>query len=66
MSKFPSVVWLMIGCDRHGVPRCFGEGPTREVAETRCVESVFAYVRRRRDTGPVDLWTFADKGPSPA
>lgn len=48
-----------IGRDAHGVPRVWGTGPTLDIAETRCREEAFDYLRRRPDTGPLAGWTFA-------
>lgn len=50
-------VWQVIGKDGRGVPRVFGEGPSFDVAESRCAMAVREYVARRRDTGPADSWT---------
>ena len=56
------MLWQVIGKDGHGVPRVYGEGPSRDIAESRCWDEVRDYVARRRDTGPADAWTVEDKG----
>lgn len=51
------------GFDANGIPRVFGEHETSlDVAETRAKETAVEYVRRRRDTGPLDRWTFERGG----
>ncbi len=46
------------GYDPNGIRRVFGTGSTRDLAETRCREAAKDYVQRRRDTGPLDQWSF--------
>lgn len=46
----------MHGIDANGIPRVYGTGPTRDVAETECRQAVIEYVRRRPETGPVAAW----------
>ena len=55
-------VYRNIGTDSQGMPRVFGEGPSRDVAESRCRAEARDYVARRRDTGPLDAWQFQDHG----
>ena len=57
------LLYQCIGTDSRGIPRVYGEGPSRDVAESRCKDEARDYVGRRRDTGPLDLWQFQDKGP---
>lgn len=47
-----------VGHDANGVPRVWGEGPTFEIAESRCKDEALTYLRRRPDTGPLAKWTF--------
>ncbi len=48
----------MTGYDANGIRRVWGEGPTLDIAETRCKDAALDYVQRRRDTGPLSAWTF--------
>jgi len=54
---YPSSHHEFIGKDAGGLPRCFGYGPTQDVAESECRKSILEYVMRRPDTGPVSSWT---------
>ncbi len=49
------------GKDCNGIPRVWGTGPSHDIAETRARSMALEYVARRRDTGPLDLWTFSPK-----
>ncbi len=53
-----STMKQMAGYDANGVRRVWGEGPTLDIAETRCKEAALDYLRHRRDTGPLSAWTF--------
>lgn len=53
--------YRFVGLDAHGVIRVYGDGPTSDVAETECKKAALEYVGRRRDTGPLDRWTFEVK-----
>jgi hypothetical protein len=55
-------IWETIGYDGNGVPRVYGNGPTPDVAESRCMAESRDYVARRRDTGPLDAWRFEPIG----
>lgn len=52
------------GYDVNGIPRVYGQHDNVDVAETKCKEEAIEYVKRRRDTGPLDKWIFIneDKG----
>jgi hypothetical protein len=45
-----------VGKDGQGIARVYGEHENGEIAETLCREEALAYVRRRRDTGPLSAW----------
>lgn len=51
-----------IAKDANGISRCFGAGPTADVAETECKKAALEYTRRRPDTGPLSKWTFHWRG----
>ena len=46
------------GFDKNNIARVYAEHDNRDVAETACNEEAMAYVRHRRDTGPLDRWSF--------
>jgi hypothetical protein len=56
------LVYRVIGMDPMGIPRAYGEGPTFDIAETRCMAEACDCVQRQRDLGPLDLWIFEWKG----
>jgi hypothetical protein len=55
----------VVGYDPNGTRRVYGEGPSLDVAETRCMEEAIAYLRRRPDTGPLSRWLFREPGNLP-
>lgn len=57
MSGYPHAHHEYVGKDASGLPRCYGTGPTPDVAETECRKAIQEYVSRRPDTGPVSSWT---------
>ena len=57
MAHYPQAHHEYTGHDGNGIPRCFGSGPTPDVAETECRKAIVEYVDRRPDTGPVSCWT---------
>ena len=60
MSTFyPHAYHEYAGVDRTGLPRCYGTGPTADVAETECWKAIVEYISRRPDTGPVGRWTLS-------
>lgn len=50
-----------VGKDRNGIPRVWGTGPSHDVAESQALAMARDYLKRRPDTGPLDLWSFAPK-----
>ena len=46
------------GIDPAGVPRVFGYGEMEEDARREAMFAAYDYVQRRRDTGPLDRWSF--------
>ena len=49
-----------IAKDVNGVPRVWGEGPTAEIAESRCIDTLREYVQGRRDLR-LDQFTIAEE-----
>lgn len=52
-----TLVFRFYGYDNAGVPRVWGEGQTRDIAETRCLDAAKEYICGRPDTGPFSQWT---------
>lgn len=43
------MTYRYVARDYMGVPRVYGEGETKDIAETRCCEELMAYRQRRPD-----------------
>lgn len=54
------------GYDAHGVKRVYGEDKFDQTALGFCKEKAADYVKRRPDTGPLDLWRFEEARGIPA
>lgn len=40
-------MWMrVVGVSPDGVQRCMGEGPTWDIAQSRCIESISAFARQ--------------------
>ena len=50
--------FIFHGFDANNIRRVWGEGPTRDIAETRAHNAALDYVRGRPDTGPLSRWKF--------
>lgn len=53
-----------IGKDANGIPRVYGEAPTPDIAEARCMDAAKDYVRHRPDTAPLSMWAFERETPT--
>jgi hypothetical protein len=58
--KKEMTMFRYVGYDPNGVKRVYGEGQSEQTACHSCKEAAMDYVSRRRDTGPLDRWTFKD------
>lgn len=52
------MMYTFTGYDPDGIKRVWAEHQNADVAESMCRDEAMEYVRRRRDTGPLDKWTF--------
>ncbi len=57
MAHMPQTFYQYIGKDANELPRCYGNGPTADAAETECRKAIIEYIGRRPDTGPISSWT---------
>jgi len=52
---------MFVGKDCNSIERVWGEGPTADIAETRCFDEAKVYIKERPDTGPLSRWSFSER-----